>query len=228
MKKKRDYALSNHWNPWRKMLIFKNILVIFILSLSGNVQGQQRTKVTIDLKNVTLNEIITELKKQTDYDFFYNSELAKSKGQISVKGENKEVKQLLDEILPKLGLEYAIQQNLISIREKKTIELIKIEGKVTDEKGIPIPGATVIIHGTTQGSATDAEGRFTIPVKPDDILQVSFIGYKTEVVPIKGKTKINVTLNPTAENLEEVAVVAFGTQKKKALFQQSPQCDPWT
>ena len=43
MKKKRDYALSNHWNPWRKMLIFKNILVIFILSLSGNVQGQQRT-----------------------------------------------------------------------------------------------------------------------------------------------------------------------------------------
>ena len=134
MKKKRDYALSNQWNPWRKMLIFKNILVIFVLSLAINAQGQQRTKVTLDLKNVTLNEIITELKKQTDYDFFYNSELAKSKGQISVKAENKEVKQLLDEILPKLGLEYAIQQNLISIREKKTIELIKIEGKVTDEQ----------------------------------------------------------------------------------------------
>lgn len=217
MKKKRDYALSNQWNPWRKMLIFKNILVIFVLSLAINAQGQQRTKVTLDLKNVTLNEIITELKKQTDYDFFYNSELAKSKGQISVKAENKEVKQLLDEILPKLGLEYAIQQNLISIREKKTIELIKIEGKVTDEKGIPIPGATVIIHGTTQGAATDPEGKFTIPVKPDDILQVSFIGYKTEVVPIKGKTKINVTLNPTAENLEEVAVVAFGTQKKESV-----------
>ena len=146
MKKKRDYALSNQWNPWRKMLIFKNILVIFVLSLAINAQGQQRTKVTLDLKNVTLNEIITELKKQTDYDFFYNSELAKSKGQISVKAENKEVKQLLDEILPKLGLEYAIQQNLISIREKKTIELIKIEGKVTDEKGIPIPGATVIME----------------------------------------------------------------------------------
>lgn len=217
MKKKRDYALSNQWNPWRKMLIFKNILVIFVLSLAINAQGQQRTKVTLDLKNVTLNEIITELKKQTDYDFFYNSELAKSKGQISVKAENKEVKQLLDEILPKLGLEYAIQQNLISIREKKTIELIKIEGKVTDEKGIPIPGATVIIHGTTQGAATDPGGKFTIPVKPDDILQVSFIGYKTEIVPIKGKTKINVTLNPTAENLEEVAVVAFGTQKKESV-----------
>ena len=81
MKKKRDYALSNQWNPWRKMLIFKNILVIFVLSLAINAQGQQRTKVTLDLKNVTLNEIITELKKQTDYDFFYNSELAKSKGQ---------------------------------------------------------------------------------------------------------------------------------------------------
>ena len=81
MKKKRDYALSNQWNPWRKMLIFKNILVIFVLSLAINAQGQQRTKVTLDLKNVTLNEIITELKKQTDYDFFYNSELAKDKFQ---------------------------------------------------------------------------------------------------------------------------------------------------
>lgn len=91
-----------------------------MLSLPTNAQAQKKTKVTLDLKDVTLNEVIEELKKQTDYDFFYNSELAKSKGKISVEAKNKEVKQLLDEILPKLGLEYAISQSLISIREKRS------------------------------------------------------------------------------------------------------------
>ena len=221
MKKKRDYALPRCWNSWQKMLIFKNFLVILLLgvcfALPTNAQAQKKTKVTLDLKDVTLNEVIEELKKQTDYDFFYNSELAKSKGKISVEAKNKEVKQLLDEILPKLGLEYAISQSLISIREKKIVELIRLSGKVTDDKGNPIPGATVIIHGTTQGVATDANGRYTIPVRPDDVLRVSFIGYKPEIVAIKGKKTVNVTLNPTAENIEEVAVVAFGTQKKESV-----------
>ena len=88
MKKKRDYALPRCWNSWQKMLIFKKNLVILLLgvcfSLPTNAQAQKKTKVTLDLKDVTLNEVIEELKKQTDYDFFYNSELAKSKGKISV------------------------------------------------------------------------------------------------------------------------------------------------
>ena len=169
------------------------------------------------MKDKTLNQIIEELKKQTDYDFFYNSEMAKSKGKLTVQVKDKEVKEFLDEILPKLGLEYAISQNLISIREKKTIQLINITGKITDEDGNPIPGATIIIHGTTQGVASDSDGKYSLPVRPDDVLQVSFIGYKTEVVAVKGKTKINITLNPTAENIEEVQVVAFGTQKKESV-----------
>ena len=61
------------------------------------------------------------------------------------------------------------------------------------------------------------DGRYTLAVKPDDVLRVSFVGYKPEVVPIKGKTKVNVALNPTAENIEEVQVVAFGTQKKESV-----------
>ena len=100
MKKKRDYALPRCWNSWQKMLIFKKNLVILLLgvcfSLPTNAQAQKKTKVTLDLKDVTLNEVIEELKKQSDYDFFYNSELAKSKGKISVEAKNKEVKQLLD------------------------------------------------------------------------------------------------------------------------------------
>ena len=66
--------------------------------------------------------------------------------------------------------------------------------------------------------ATDKEGRYSIEAKPDDVLKITFVGYKDEVIPIKGKTKIDVRLNPTVENIEEVAVVAFGTQKKESGF----------
>lgn len=224
MKKKREYGLPGHWNTWQKMLIFKKILVILFLglclSIPARAQTPQKTKVTLDLKDVTLNEVFAELKKQTNYDFFYNSEQLKAKGKISVKAEKKEVKQLLDEILPGRGLEYAIQQNLISIREAKpvaNVQMLTVSGKVVDEKGNPLPGATVQIQGTTQGVSTDSEGRYTINVRPTDALRVSFVGYKTEVVELKGKTKINVRLNPTAENLEEVTVVAFGQQKKESV-----------
>ena len=65
--------------------------------------------------------------------------------------------------------------------------------------------------------ATDVEGRYTINVRPTDALRVSFVGYKTEVVELKGKTKINIRLNPNAENIEEVTVVAFGEQKKESV-----------
>ena len=103
------------------------------------------------------------------------------------------------------------------MREKKPVQLIAVTGRVVDEKGNPIPGASVLIQGTTQGVATDTDGNYTINVHPTDALRVSFIGYKTEVVPLKGKTKLNIRLNPTAENIEEVTVVAFGEQKKESV-----------
>lgn len=224
MKKKRENALPGSWNTRQKMLIFKKVLVILFLgmcfSISAQAQNPRKTKVTLDLKDVTLNEVITELKKQTNYDFFYNSEQLKAKGKIAVKAVNKEVKQLFDEILPGLELEYSIQQNLISIRSaaaKPVTQMIAVSGKVVDEKGNPLPGATVLIQGTTQGVSTDNEGFYTINIRPTDALRASFIGYKTEVVEPKGKTKINIRLSPTAETMEEVTVVAFGEQKKESI-----------
>ena len=106
---------------------------------------------------------------------------------------------------------------LLSVKKKLEVNLLKVSGRIVDEKGNPIPGATIVIVGTTQGVASDVEGRYTIAAKPDDVLRVSFIGYKTETVDIKGKERLNIRLNPTAENIEEVTVVAFGEQKKESV-----------
>ena len=110
---------------------------------------------------------------------------------------------------------------LISTKKDKTAEeqkdLIMVKGTVVDENGNPIPGATILVHGTSRGIASDMEGRYSIEAKPDDVLKITFVGYKDEIIPIRGKTKIDVRLNPKAENIEEVAVVAFGTQKKESV-----------
>ena len=213
------------WNTWRKVLIIPKLclgllgLALWVIPIDA--YAQQRTKVTFDLKNVTLNDMFEEMKKQTDYDFFYNSQLLRARGFISVKAENEEVTAVLDRVLPGVNLEYQMNGNLVTIRAKKVepqeVNLVQVKGRVVDENGNPLPGATIVIHGTSMGVATDADGRYTINAKPDDVLVFSFVGYKEEVIPIKGKTTINLQLNPTAENLEEVQVVAFGTQKKESV-----------
>ena len=219
MKKMQDTASPGHF-VCRRMLILKTFLVILLWStcLVSGYRGhaQERTTVTVNMTDVTLNEVITELKKQTKYDFFYNSELVKSKGRVSVRARNLDLREVLEQVLTPVGLEYAIQQDLITIRERRVqqevakIEMITVSGKVTDKDGNPVVGATVVIHGTTQGVATDVDGKYSLMTRPDDVLTISFIGYKTEVVPVKENKHLNVILSPASEDLEEVTVVAFG------------------
>ena len=226
MKKMQDTASPGHF-VCRRMLILKTFLVILLWStcLVSGYRGhaQERTTVTVNMTDVTLNEVITELKKQTKYDFFYNSELVKSKGRVSVRARNLDLREVLEQVLTPVGLEYAIQQDLITIRERRVqqevakIEMITVSGKVTDKDGNPVVGATVVIHGTTQGVATDVDGKYSLMTRPDDVLTISFIGYKTEVVPVKENKHLNVILSPASEDLEEVTVVAFGQQKKESV-----------
>ena len=177
-------------------------------------------KVTISMKNATLETILAEINRQTGlyYGFQSNGSVDKNR-RFTLEVTDITVEEALNTLLKDSPYDYVLEKNriVIVIREKKPVQLIAVTGRVVDEKGNPIPGATVLIQGTTQGVATDADGRYTINTRPEDALRISFIGYKTEVVPLKGKTKLNVRLNPTAENIEEVTVVAFGEQKKESV-----------
>lgn len=177
-------------------------------------------KVTISMKNATLETILAEINRQTglDYGFQSNGSVDKNR-RFTLEVTDITVEEALNTLLKDSPYDYVLEKNriVIVIREKKPVQLIAVTGRVVDEKGNPIPGATVLIQGTTQGVATDADGRYTINTRLEDALRISFIGYKTEVVPLKGKTKLNVRLNPTAENIEEVTVVAFGEQKKESV-----------
>mgnify|MGYP002998812839 FL=1 len=193
--------------------------IIFFVSLALPSVAQEQT-VTLKLTDVNLYELFDAIRKQTGLRFLYNAEQMKEVPKVSVDAKQKKVKDVLTEVLAGTPLTYEYDKDVVTLVKRNVansepqVKLIQVTGRVVDEKGNPIPGATVLIQGTSQGVATDVEGRYTINVRPTDALRVSFVGYKTEVVELKGKTKINIRLNPTAENIEEVTVVAFGEQKK--------------
>lgn len=94
-----------------------------------------------------------------------------------------------------------------------------VSGKITDgESGLGIPGATVLESGTLNGTTTDIDGRFMLKVaSPSSILEISFIGFQTQKVPVDKRTTIDITLVPEVTNLSEVVVIGYGTQKKKVV-----------
>ena len=90
----------------------------------------------------------------------------------------------------------------------------KVSGTITDKSGEPIIGANVVIKGTTNGTITDIDGNYTLDVPVSTILQISYIGYLTQDVPVNGKQQINIRLVEDTQQLDEVVVVGYGTQKK--------------
>ncbi len=227
MKKKRINAMPRCRNLRRRVLIFRNFLmlcsfVFFALPMEGS--AQQKTKVTVELRNVSLDEVISELRKQTDYDFFYNTELAKSKKNVNVAARDKQVTELLNEILPPLGMEYAVQGDMISIRAKEqkqmqTTESKEVSGKVIDAQGNVLPGVTVLVKGTTLGTSTDVDGKYNLalPVMNQNLVLVfSFIGMESQEVVYTGQSNINITLIASATEMDEVVITGIYTRKKES------------
>ena len=214
----------------KKSLLFRNrcgsfckiCLWVYLLLGVTSIYAQDISskKVTLDLKETPIIKVLLEIQKQTEVNFAYEKAQLEKFKPVTIKVSQTPLEEVLKIILKDTGFTYKITGDNIAIireEEKPVVNLTKVSGKIVDEKGNPIAGATVVIQGTIQGVATDADGNYTLNVRPEDALRVSFIGYKTEVVPIKGKTKLNIRLNPTEENLEEVTVVAFGEQKKESV-----------
>lgn len=100
---------------------------------------------------------------------------------------------------------------------QQAADTYQLTGKVVDENGVALPGVNIIVQGTKRGVSTDVDGKFTIEVKKTDVLRMTFIGYKDEYVPVKGRTSVKVDMTPDAHTLQDVQVVAFGTQKKESV-----------
>jgi iron complex outermembrane receptor protein len=182
----------------------------------------QETKLNLKIQGGTVKDVVEEIEQQTDYSFMYDNNIFDVNRQISVNVSNSTVSEILDRIVDRENLKYEIVNRFIVISAKnpsvtqQTIQ--KVSGTVTNKGGEVLPGVTVIIKGTTNGTVTDFDGNYILSSIPSDATLVfSFIGMKTLEVPVAGKSQIDVSMQEESIGLDEVVAIGYGTMKKSDL-----------
>lgn len=203
------------------MRISALLLFIGVISISAKSFSQE-TKVSIKVKNKTVNEVFTQIKEQTSYSFWFDANDVDINRKVSINVKEETVKNVLQSILQGQGLDFTVKGNHIIIARKQDMTSIstvqqnrKISGIVKDPTGEPIIGANVIVKGAQIGNMTDMDGRFTLEVPEQSILQVSYIGFLTQEIKVGNESNFTITLIEDTQSLEEVVVVGYGVQKKK-------------
>lgn len=217
----------------KTLLVMKLTILLIVLGLfEARAEGYAQT-ITFSGKNVTITKVFTAIEKQTGYTIFANKDLLKGIGPLSVAASAMPLKDFLEMIVRNQPIDFEINNKTIFIKEKiavppagtdhlqappKVAPPLEITGIIRSSEGLPLPGASVMIKGARGSAVTNAEGRYTISAEPGQTLLISFIGYQSLEIPIKGRTTIDIVLEKTLTDLGTVVVTALGIKKKtKAL-----------
>ncbi|MDR1371030.1 MAG: carboxypeptidase-like regulatory domain-containing protein, partial [Dysgonamonadaceae bacterium] len=206
-----EFKISRYW--------MRVLHVLLMLSLSCSLFSQ----VTVDIKNRPIKEVLKEIESKTPFKFFYNNDLKGLDELVSLKITNGDIDSTLKQLFSGREISYQKQDNnvilLISKKADSTPEgKKKITGVVKDDKGETAVGASVILKGApTTGTVTDGRGEFTLDVPQNATLIVSYLGFFPKEVRVENKTMLDIVLEEDTKVLDEVVVVAYGTQKKSSI-----------
>ena len=194
---------------------------------SAELRGQEimERKVTLDLQNRQVKSILSAVAKEASVRFTYNPNSINVDRKISIQVNDRTLEEVLQEIFGPhvifelVGTEIILKEKAAEHRGVSTqVAIHNVRGKVTDDSGQPIPGVSVIEKGTVNGTATDAEGQYTINVEGDDaILVFSSIGFVSQEISVAGRSLIDLTLIEDVQSLEEIVVVGYGSVRKSDL-----------
>ena len=229
MKKMSINAFLYNRGVKKWFLMMKLTMLLFLAGLmqvSATVYSQA-TKFNFSAKNKQVVDVLKEIEESSNFRFFYIREQVDVERSVSVKANGATVEQILDELFVDEGISYKVMDdNLVLLSPDKSISNIEpvaaqqksLTGKVTDESGLPLPGVTVLIKGTTNGTVTSADGTYVLQNVPDNaILVFSFLGMKSQEVSVGNQTTLNISMTVDAIGIEEVVAIGYGTQRKSDL-----------
>lgn len=227
MKKKRTTHGCD--KPWAKLFLVMRLSVVLFFAFVFAVQAKsfsQSSNLSLNITKAKLIDVLDLIEEQTDYYFYFNMSL--DQYQVNqVRVENKDIREVLNLLLPDLGLNYEVVDRYIVIKGtgepgvplgRLAQQIRTVSGRVTDASGVPIPGATVAVKGTHKGTITDTNGNYTINEVPGDaVIVFSFVGMKTQETAIAGQRILNISLAEETIGIEEVVAIGYGTQKRQDL-----------
>jgi TonB-linked SusC/RagA family outer membrane protein len=214
--------LKQHRKKW---IVMRNTILILLIStfqvFATGTYAQTKT-ISLAMNDATISEVLHAIQDQSEFYFLYNSELIDVTKKVDVEIEGEKVDAILTRLFDKNEVDFLIKDRYIVLTPVGgNAELFAeqqqpaVSGTVTDESGQPLPGVTVVVKGTTQGTVTNADGDYTLTNLPEDATLVfSFVGMKTLEVVVGSQTNISVVMEEETIGLEEVVAVGFGTQKK--------------
>ncbi|VAW11210.1 Outer membrane TonB-dependent transporter, utilization system for glycans and polysaccharides (PUL), SusC family [hydrothermal vent metagenome] len=233
--------MKKYINAWRsnssmlkfdlKMKLTVFFAIVSLFQLKANDSYSQNTKLSLDVKKVTLNEVIREIESLSEFKFLYNRKDIELNRIVSIKAKRKRITAILSEVFLGSDIEFEVLHKQIVLTKSKVRpagtaireQEREIKGTVKDEAGNPLPGASVIVKGTTNGVQTDFDGNFTINVTADDdVLTISYIGHRSVDVTVAGQTNISVVLKEAAAQLEEVVMVGSRGRPRTQLESVAP------
>lgn len=202
-------------------------IMLLLATLSTSAAGYSQ-RITLNEKNVSIEKIFTTVEAQTDYVFFYDVSLLNRAKKVTITAKNISVEDLLTICFKDQPLTYSVLDKTIVIKSKKEVEkepiakeivsipLIDISGIVTDENGMPLTGASVVVKGLNKGTSTDKNGYFSLSqLNENDVLLVSYVGYENSTVLINGSRSITIQLKQSLSILNETVIVGYGTTTKR-------------
>lgn len=205
-----------------KLLMRTFIFLFFatMFSLNSNHVLSQSAWIKIEHnQEMTVEQVFDLIAFQTEYKFIYQNNMFTGLPKIKLNKGKIRAGELLDKSLATSNYTFNVSadETTIIIKEASLVtkQQISITGIVTDAKGMPLPGVTVLIEGTTKGTATDFDGKFNIAAKATDVLVFSFLGYVSQSISLEGKTNINVVLKEDVNELDEVLVTGYQTISKE-------------
>ena len=208
----------------RKSLNIMRCVILFILlgtlQSFANLSYSQSVKLSLNMENTTIQEVLATIEQKSGFYFTYNLEQVKVTRKVTVNFKDKTIPEVLNELFAKENIHYVINDKHIALykgnERQVTLQTKKnIKGVVTDKNGEPIPGVNIIEKGNpTNGTITDVDGNFALSVSGNSVLVASYIGYNRIEIQVKDRSVVDITLSEDTQALEEVVVVGYSTQKK--------------
>ena len=210
-------------NLLRIMKLTTFFILISVVCVFASETYSQSKKLNLNMKNVTVKEVLSAIENQSEFRFMYSRKVIDVNREVAIKEENSKIEDALKSLFAGTDVEYTIKDRIIVLSSSALInseqassqQQKSVSGKITDSSGASLPGVSVVVKGTTNGTISDTNGNFTLSNVPENAtLQFSFVGMKTQEITVGSKTTIDVILEDESIGLEEVVAVGYGTQRK--------------
>lgn len=215
-----------------KMKLTLLFLMVSLFQLQASESFGQKSKITLNMANVSIEDVLTKIESLTEFKFLYNDSELDYNNIVFINAEEEPLPSVLQRLFVNSNISYTLMDKQIILKNKKdtakafqnnesllSIEQnFKISGHVVDQNDVPLPGANIIEKGTTRGTLTDFDGNFSFTVaNKNSVIEISYIGFKTVEIKVGDHTKFNIKLEPGTSSLDEVVLIGYGSKKREEI-----------